>query len=132
MELNEARENKAEFRVRVDMSWSELYRPLNEKILGSAAFNIRLSIQKIRLEHKLRLNAKLKKLLVRQDRPLRQDIFDSITIFYGFNFPIFVKYLCSYGPKHQIRDNFNEVHFLADIDKRVRALRESGTDVEKL
>ena len=67
----------------------------------------------MQLEHKIRLDAKLKKLLVSQDRPLRQETFDSITIFDGFNLPIFVKHLCFYGPKHQILDKFNEVHFLS-------------------
>ena len=28
------------------------------------------------------------------------------------------------GPKQPVRDKFNEVHFLADVDKLVRELRE--------
>ena len=38
----------------------------------------------------------------------------------------------SYSPKQPICDKFIELHFLADIGKLVRTLRESGTDVEKL
>ena len=74
----------------------------------------------------------MKKLPVRQDRPLREQKFESIRIFDNISLPFFVKDVLSYGPKQPIRDKFNEVHFLADIDKLVRTLRESGTDGEKL
>ena len=36
------------------------------------------------------------------------------------------------SPKHPVMDNFNEVHFLADVDRFVRELRENNTDSEKL
>ena len=38
----------------------------------------------------------------------------------------------SLGKKHPVRDKFNEVHFLADVDRLVRELRENNIDAEKL
>ena len=40
--------------------------------------------------------------------------------------------ILSLGPKHPVKDKFNEVHFLADVDKLVRELRENNTEGEKL
>ena len=94
------------------------------------AFKIRLSIRKIGLQHKQKLNAKLKKLSIRQDWPLKEQDFDFIRIL-DISLPSFVKVL-SYGQKHPIREIFNEAHILADIDKLVLKLRKSATDFGKL
>ena len=50
----------------------------------------------------------------------------------GRELPKFVFDILSLGPKHPVRDNINEVHFLADVDKLVRELRKNNTEVEKL
>ena len=50
----------------------------------------------------------------------------------GRELPKFVIDILSLGTKHPVRDNINEVHFLADVDKLVRELRENNTEVEKL
>ena len=50
----------------------------------------------------------------------------------GPELPKFVLDILSLGPKHPVRDKFNEVHFLADVDKLVRELRENNTEGEKL
>ena len=131
-DLNKARENKAYLDARAESTKSELCPEMNEKLRGSVAINIRLSIRKTRLEYKQGLDATLKRLSVRQDKPLNEQNFGSIRILDNISLPILVKDLLSYGPKHPIKDNFNEVHFLAKIDKLVRTLRESGTDGEKL
>ena len=78
------------------------------------------------------LDAKLKKLSVCQDRPLKEPYFDSIRILDNISLPTFVRDLHSYGPKYPIRDNFNEEHFFADIEKLIRTLRESGSEGKKL
>ena len=40
--------------------------------------------------------------------------------------------ILSLGPKHPVRDKFNEVHFLAGVDKHVGELNENRSEVEKL
>ena len=45
---------------------------------------------------------------------------------------IFDEEFLSYVPKHAIKDMFNQIYFLADIDKLVRNLRENGIEEEKL
>ena len=99
-------------------------------MLGSVAFKIRLSIRQIGLQHKQKFKAKLKKLSIRQYWPLKEQDFDFIRIL-DISLSSFVKVL-SYGPKHPIREIFNEAHILADIDKLVLKLRKSATDFGKL
>ena len=40
--------------------------------------------------------------------------------------------ILSLGPRHHVRDKFIEVHFLADVDKLVRELRENKTEGENI
>ena len=46
------------------------------------------------------------------------------------NFQILLDFL-PLGPKHPVRDKFNEVHFLEDVNKFVGELRENKSEVEK-
>ena len=71
-------------------------------------------------------------LSVRQDRPLKDQNIDSTRTLDRICLPTFLKDLLFYGPKHPIRNKFNDVHFLADIDKLIRTLRESGNDCKRL
>ena len=48
----------------------------------------------------------------------------------GSELPKFVLDILSLGPKQPVRDKFNEVDFLADVDKHVRDLRENETGQE--
>ena len=43
----------------------------------------------------------------------------------GGEFSKFVLDILSLGPKHPVRDKFNEVQFHADADKLVRELRDN-------
>ena len=79
-----------------------------------------------------RLNGKIDKLSERQDRPLRNGSHSNVVIMVCREFPKFVLDILSLGPKHPVRGKFNEVHFLADVDKLVRELRENNTEGEKL
>ena len=78
------------------------------------------------------LNGKLNELSKRQDRPLLNGSHSNVVIMNGRELPKFVLDILSLGPKHPERDKFNEVHFLADVDKLVRELRENNTEGEKL
>ena len=76
--------------------------------------------------------SKLEKLSHRQDKPLRETNKIAVKTLDGIELPVFVNEMLSYGPKHPVRDKFNEIHLLADVDKQVRSLRENGTSGEKL
>ena len=84
-----------------------------------------------------RLNGKLDKLSERQDRPLRNGSHRNVVIMDGRELPKFVLDILSLGPKHPVRDKFNEVHFLADvrITLRVRSfvkLRSPQNGMQKI
>ena len=76
------------------------------------------------------LGAKFKTLSVPQHKPLEEQNFNYLRILNGNYWTTFVEYHLSCGPKHPIRDEFNHVQFVADMDKLVRKLRESGTNLE--
>ena len=59
---------------------------------------------------------KLEKLFERQDKPLEGRNEQSVKVLDSIEAPGLVHQMLSRGPKHPIRDNFNETHFLADID----------------
>ena len=46
--------------------------------------------------------------------------------------PTFLLDVLLLGPRHPVRDKLYEVHFLAEVDRLVRELREKNTDDEKL
>ena len=79
-----------------------------------------------------RLNGKLDKLSERQDRPLWNGSHSNVVIMDGRELPNFVLEILSLGPKHPVSDKFNEVHFLGDVNKLVRELRENNAGGERL
>ena len=46
--------------------------------------------------------------------------------------PRWVREVLSFGPKHPVRDKFNEIHFLADIDRFLSELKLKRIPGEKL
>ena len=46
--------------------------------------------------------------------------------------PFWVREVLSFGPKHPVRDKFNEIHFLADIDSFLCELKLNRITGEKL
>ena len=79
-----------------------------------------------------RLNEKLIKLSERQDRPLRNGSQINVGIMDGGELPNFVLDILSLRTKNRVRDKFNEVHFLADVDKLIREFPENKTEGKKL
>ena len=79
-----------------------------------------------------RFNDKLAKVSEKQDRPLRNGSHNNVITLAGVELPKFVLDVLSLGPKHPVRDKFNEVHFLADVNRLDRELRENITHGEKL
>ena len=60
-----------------------------------------------------------------QDRPFREND-KAVKIPDGIKLPVFVKDILSYGPKHPIRHNFFETHFLAELNKLMSSKRDNG------
>ena len=71
-----------------------------------------------------RPNGKLDKLSERQNRPLRKGSKSIVVIIDGSEHPKFVLHNLLLGPKHTVRDNSNQVHFLKDVEKFVHKLHE--------
>ena len=70
--------------------------------------------------------------LTLKNRPLRNGSHNNVVRLDGVELPKFVLDVLSLSPKDPVRDKFNEVHFLADIDRLLRELRENNTDGEKI
>ena len=62
---------------------------------------------------------------------MRNGSHSNVVIMNGGELPKFVLDILSLGPKQHVRDTFNEVHFLADVNKLVRELHENKTEGEK-
>ena len=56
------------------------------------------------------------KLSERQDRLLGKQGEGSVRALDDVELPNWVQQMLALGPKHPVRDKFNETHFLADID----------------
>ena len=52
----------------------------------------------------------------REDRPLRKKSQNNVVTLDGVEQPKSVLNVLPVGPKHSIRDKFNEVQFLSDVD----------------
>ena len=79
-----------------------------------------------------RLYDRLAKLSEKQDRPLQNGSHNNFDNLNGVELSKFVPDSLSLGPKHSVRDKFNELHFLADVQRLVREIRENNTDGENL
>ena len=59
----------------------------------------------------------------RQATLLRNDSDSNVLTMDRYEIPKFVHGVQSLRPKHTVRDKFNQVHLLADVDKSVLKLR---------
>ena len=70
-----------------------------------------------------RHKTKLEKVIERQDRPLNNLDERLVRNLDEVILPLRVREVLSFGPKHPVRDKFNEIHFLADFDKFLSELK---------
>ena len=101
-----------------------LLKNLDNLLLPSVIFVLR--------NHVVYSERKLAKLSVRQDKLLRASNEKTVAVLDNIILPGFVKDLLAFGPKHQIRNKFKELHFLAAIDSLIRNLRENNVPGEKI
>ena len=88
----------------------------------------RCSVNNLISRHK----RKLEKLSERQDRPLKNLDERAVRVLDEVVLPLWVREVLSFGPKHPVRDKFNEIHFLADIDSFLSELKLNRIPGEKL
>ena len=76
--------------------------------------------------------SKLQQFSQRQEKPLRETNKIAIRMLDCIESPVFVKEIFSYDLRHPVKDKFNEIHFLVDVDRLVQSVRKKGTSGEKL
>ena len=128
--MNGAEKGRKVFKEKSEKDRSNFRENVRPELMPSVVGSIRRDNHSGMVQN--RLNGKLNKLSERQDRPLRKGSHSNIVIMDGREHSISVLDILSLGPKHPVRDKFNEVHFLADVDNFVRELRENNTEGEKL
>ena len=72
-----------------------------------------------------RHHKKLQELATKQEKPLR-NIKNTVRLMCDINLPQYASDLLSFGPKHPIRDNFDDMNFPADMD----LLQSQNTDTD--
>ena len=130
-EISRTEQGRRLFEEKLGEDRGILRKEVKKELLPSIVFSIRKDMRDHFELFSKRLNDKLAKLSERQDRPLRNESHSIVVTLDGVELPKFVLDVLSLGPKHPVRDKFNEVHFLADVDRLVRELRENNTDGSK-
>ena len=128
---SQAQHGRRLFEEKLEENRDILRKEVKTELSPSVVYSIR---KEMRFHSKListRLKDKLAKLSERQDRPFRNGSLKDVVTLEGVELSRFVLDVLSLGPKHPLRDNFNEGHFLADKDRLVCELREVHTDGER-
>ena len=134
-EINRAEKGQKVFKEKLEKletDRSKLRENVRPELMPSVVSRIRREMRNHSAMVQNRLNEKLDELSLRQDRPLRNGSHSNVVIMDSIELPKFVLEILSLGPKHPLRDKFNGVHFLADVDNFVSNLRENKTEGKKL
>ena len=131
-EINRAEKGRKAFKEKLETDRSNFRQNVKPELMASVVSCIKREMRNHSAMVQNRLNGKLDKLSEREDRPLRNGSHSNVVIMDGRELPKVVLDILSLRPKHPVRDKFNEVHFLADVDKLVRELLENNTEGEKL
>ena len=131
-ELSQARADRANASGNLVKAREVVRRGIDEKWWPSVIFYLnrqaRCSVNNLINRHK----RKLEKLSERQDRSLKNLDERAVRILDEVVLPLWVREFLSFGPKHPVRDKFNEIHFLADIDSFLSELKLNRIPREKL
>ena len=115
-ELSQASADRAKASGNLVKAREVVRRGIDKKWWPSVIFYLnrhaRCSVNNLKSRHK----RKLEKLSERQDRPLKNLDERAVRILDEVILPLWVREILSFGPKHPVRDKFNEIHFLVDID----------------
>ena len=115
-EINKARTDKKNVEVKLERARGAVQRGGDEKFWPSVIKYLSLRGQRQTTTVRETHQKKLMKLSERQDRPLGKQGEGSVRALDDVELPNCVQQVLALGPKHLVRDKFNETHFLADID----------------
>ena len=131
-EINQARSEEKKIDDDLAKAREVVRRGIDEQWWPSIAFYLKLQARIAIHDIKDRHEKKLKKLAERQDRPLMKVNDKSVRALDGIELLKWVHEVLGFGPKHPVRDRFNELHFLADIDNFLSELKSQKVPGEKL
>ena len=122
-EINSAKKGRKVFKEKFETDRSNFRENVRPEPMPSVVGSIRREMRNHSVLAQNLFNGKLDKLSERQDRPLRNGSNSNVVIMDGRELPKFALDILSFGSKHPLGDKYNEVHFLADVDKLLRELR---------
>ena len=134
-ELYKAREESKRKADRLDSARQELKKVTPEHLLPSVTYNAVKFMKETVEEVDARHAKKLHKLSRRQEQPLRSKDDRTVKVVGDIDLPQHVQELLAYGPKHPIRGPFNDMHFLASIDRLLSAKKpdkDTDNDIQAL
>ena len=105
-----------EVKEELDNARKEFLQYTSEATLPSKKFHTRKYMRELVSEIKDRHRRKLESLFSEQEKPLH-DLKNTVRIVGDIKVPDLVLDYLSLGPKHPVRDKFNDLHFLADVDR---------------
>ena len=114
-ELSKSIDDKNNAEIKLTQSRAALKLKCPAYLLPSVILYLRhfSTIERERVDE--RLKTKLANLAIKQERPLRNTD-NAVKVMCDVKIPQYVLDLLSFGPKHPVKDKFNEVDFLADMD----------------
>ena len=131
-EINKARTDEKNVEVKLERARGTVLRGVDEKFWPSVMKYLSLGGQRQTTTVKKTHQKKLMKLSERQDRTLGKQVEGSVKAPDDVVLPNWVQQVMAIGLKHPIRDNFNETHFLDDIDIFLTNLKNRKVPVEAL
>ena len=100
-------------------------------LLLSVAWHSRRDTRAERLTIHVRHNKKLVGLAAEQEKPLRS-VENTVKIIGDLKPPKYVIDLLSLGPKHPVLEQFNEMHFLANIEKVLARMKNDDSNIDAM
>ena len=117
-ELNEARQQLSSTTERLDAARDTVRERCPSCLLPSVILFVRRQCRITTAETNKRHQHKLHELSAKQEKPLRH-IQNTVKVMCDVQPPQFVLDLLSFGPKHPVRDEFDEMNCLADMDSLI-------------
>ena len=130
-EIGEALRERGAFDGKIKEVRLEVKRNVPETLWDSVMFHLRIRLKNNHCETHKRQANKIATLADRQEKPLSK-IGNTIKIVDELEIPEVIKNYLALGPKHPVKDDFDELQFLADIDALLHDMKAAGEPNEKV